>query len=72
MDEKKNLPPSDDSDFWGKSQKVTMDVRPELITNPKWIRVGNYAILQGRSYESAVCLDWHRYDIRDGEIVKRA
>lgn len=67
------LPPSSDKDFWqGDNKSVNVDSLPlATVPNSSWRRVGVYAICSGAGTESAIALDWRKYEIKDGRIVAR-
>jgi len=70
MSEKiKDLPPSSDKDFW-KGDVKTVDLSNRQVpklTNDGWKKIGSMAVKDG---EIAVSLDWKKYTIKDGEIVR--
>jgi len=69
----KDLPSSED-EFWIDSNKQTVDTSklpvPE-VHNSNVKRRGGYAVFAIDGAEVAVGIDWDKFDIRGGSLIKR-
>lgn len=67
---KKNLPSSKHEMWKGAKRESVVDV----VSAPKpvnWIRKGMYAEAVGTPYELSIAIDWDKFEIVDGIIVRK-